>query len=85
MTTNRPRTTLDRWYEWFWRKLGSTKPITEHCRAFYHNYPLIIILFVGVAGYAMGHYLGVTEALVYAGWVFLGIVLGHFFWGAPHR
>ena len=80
------RSTLDKWYQWLWKDvLHSTKPITEHCRVFYHNYPLIVILLVSTFSAPMWLYLSLGTVGIIYGSAFGGIVLGHFFWGAPHK
>jgi hypothetical protein len=79
--TSPEATGLGKLYEWLWRDiLKLTKPITYHCRAFYHGNPLIVMLaWVFTALGLSGH---LDWALAVG--IFGGVIMGHFWWGEQY-
>lgn len=86
MTTNKPPATgLGKFYDWFWKKLGSSKPFTYHIRSFYHNLPAVVYLMVSVAGGLLWKYAEWWVVLMFYGFAFIGMVVGHLHWGEMYN
>lgn len=85
--------TLSRWYAWvwyhteFWLPPKERRPFTFIMRDFYHQYPFLILLLTGAGFYALGNWgwhISVMWFFILLGITFIGIVLGHLFWGTKY-
>lgn len=67
-------------YKWWWLRLGQ-RPWSYISRDFYHYYPLVVIFILLTIGALLGRFFGMLVFLQTMGIIFIGVLLGHFFWG----
>ena len=70
-------------YRRLWMAIGQ-RPWTYITRDFYHNCPLVVIFFLLTVGALLGRFFGMIVFLETMGIIFIGVLLGHFFWGTWH-
>lgn len=71
-------------YKWFWSRIGG-RPWTYILRDSWVDYELVWILGLLALGAYLGDYFGVRALLKDIVKIFIGVVLGHLFWGTKWR
>jgi len=73
---------LEKLYRIIWKPFG--RPFTYILRDSWVKYEILWILGLLMMGGFLGEKFGFINVLKYEGLMFIGIVLGHLFWGTKH-